>query len=57
MGLRHKLHIGRVTMREPENTEEWLERFFEIILSNSSDSKDRGGKGNIGKEKERSSNA
>lgn len=32
MGLRHKLHIGRVTTREPENVEEWLERFAEIIM-------------------------
>lgn len=41
MGFSDKLQINKVTTKEPENTEEWLQRFIEIILKENSKSQDR----------------
>lgn len=56
MSFSKRLYIDKVITKEPEDIEEWLQRFIEIILNNNSDSKDKAGKDNMGREKEKSSN-
>lgn len=31
-----KLHIGEIRIKEPEDPEEWMERFLQIILNSES---------------------
>jgi len=41
MGFSDKLYIDKVIRKEPENVEEWVKRFIEIVLKENSSSKDK----------------
>lgn len=41
MGFSDRLHINKVITKEPEDTEEWLQRFIEIMLKEDSKGKSK----------------